>query len=242
MKRAARYLAIIAVLAFAAAAFAQEHAPSPPSQPGEHATPDSPADKATTEGAQAHQSKEAAGHDAHAAFKFSPMVQRLAKLLGVSVEVAYWISVILNFAVIAGAIVLVMRAKMPGAFAARTASIQKQMAEARQASEEAGRRLGEIEGRLARLDSEIAGLRSQAEAEGKAEEERLRAAAEEERQKIVHGAEQEIAAAARLARTDLKSYAAELAVALAEKRIKVDPASDRELVRSFVDKLGEDGK
>ena len=58
----------------------------------------------------------------------------------------------------------------------------------------------------------------------------------------MQGAEQEIAAAARLARGELKSYAAELAVSLAEKKIEVSAATDRALVREFTDQLGEDGK
>lgn len=243
MRRRATYAVLIALAAalLVSVAAAQEHAP-PQGEAPAHATPGSPAGQAAGEGAPAHGSQEAAEDDAHAAFKYSAMVQKLSKWLGVSVETAYWISVGLNFAVIFVLIALVMRAKMPGAFAARTAAIQKHMEEARKASEEAGRRLGEIEGRLARLDSEIAGLKASAEAEARAEEERLHAAAEEERQKIVQGAEQEIAAAARMARTDLKAYVAELAVGLAEKRIEVGPAADKELVRSFVGKLGEDGK
>ena len=57
-----------------------------------------------------------------------------------------------------------------------------------------------------------------------------------------HGAEQEIASAAGSARRELRNYAAELAVSLAEKKIKVDSATDRELVRDFVGQLGRNGK
>ena len=55
-------------------------------------------------------------------------------------------------------------------------------------------------------------------------------------------AEQEIAAAARQARTELRAYVSELAVALAEKRIEINAATDQELVRAFVDQLGKNGK
>ena len=55
-------------------------------------------------------------------------------------------------------------------------------------------------------------------------------------------AEQEIAAATNSARRELKAYAAELAVELAEKKIRVGQEADRELVRAFTSRLGKDGR
>ena len=55
-------------------------------------------------------------------------------------------------------------------------------------------------------------------------------------------AESEIAAAAKSARRELRIYAAELAVELAKKEIKVDAQTDAALVRDFVSQLGKDGK
>ncbi len=46
-------------------------------------------------------------------------------------------------------------------------------------------------------------------------------------------AEQEIAAASRVAQRDLKSFAAGLAVDLAEKKIHVDDATDKALVAAL---------
>lgn len=180
-------------------------------------------------------------HDAHAQFKYSSSVRYLAEKMGISVDAAYWASVLLNFAVIAGAIGYFARKKMPGAFRARTSAIQKGLEEARRASEDARRRLGEIEGRLARIDSEIAGLESNAEMQGREEEIRLRAAVEEERQKIVRSAEQEITRVTNNARRDLKNYTSKLAVSLAEKQMKVDAATDMEIVRDFVEQLDSNG-
>ncbi len=67
----------------------------------------------------------------------------------------------------------------------RNERISRGLEEARRVSEEAQTRLAGIEGRLAKLDSEIAGMRAQAETEGKAEEARIAAATEEERRRIV---------------------------------------------------------
>lgn len=187
-------------------------------------------------------SREAAGEDATAEFKQSGAVRWLARVTGLAPFTAYWIFIALNFAIIVVLLVLLMKSQVPAAFRARTASIQQGIAEARKASEEALRRLSEIEGRLAKLDTEIAAMAATAEAETQKEEARIRAAAEEDKRKIVEAAEQEIAAAARLVRTELRAYVSELAVALAEKRIQVNAATDQELVRVFIDQLGKNGK
>jgi F-type H+-transporting ATPase subunit b len=202
------------------------------------ASSSSGAEASATPGAQlAKASREAASEDEQAQFKHSWMVQWVAKLTGLSLDNAYWLCVLLNFAVIAGAIVYFSKKNLPDMFRNRTASIQKAMQEARKASEEANRRLAEIETRLSRLDTEIAGMRSAAEKEAVAEEARIKAAAEEDARKIVESAEQEIAAAAKLARRELTTYAANLAVSLAGKQIKVDSATDQALVRSFSQEL-----
>ncbi len=246
MKRKAILVALL-LSALSLVAFAQEHPPAhPTSSPGAEVSAQPQHQAAPHEGMQhelAREEREAAGEeDEHGAFKHSPSVQLVAKWTGTSLTTAYWLCVVLNFAVIAGVIGWGMKKFMPGAFRDRTASIQKAMEEARKASEDANRRLSDIEGRLSRLDQEIASLRSSAEQEGRAEEERIRAATEEERHKVVQSAEQEIAAAARSARHDLKAFVAELAVTIAEQKIRVAPNEDRELVRSFAEHLGKDGK
>ena len=185
------------------------------------------------------ESREAASEDDQ--FKHSPSVQFVAKLTGLDLEHAYWICVLLNFAVIAAAIFWLSKKNLPGLFRKRTASIQKAMEEARKASEDANRRLAEIEARLSRLDGEIGGMRAAAEKEAAAEEQRIKAAAAEDARKIVESAEQEIAAAAKSARRELTAYAADLAVSLAKKQIRVDAATDQALLRNFAEQLSANG-
>jgi F-type H+-transporting ATPase subunit b len=185
----------------------------------------------------AKESREAAGEDDNAKLKHSSSVRWVSKLTGLDLESAYWLCVVLNFAVIAGAIFWFSRKSLPGIFRNRTASIQKAMEQARKASEEANRRLSDIESRLSRLSGEIGEMRTTAEREAAAEEERIKAAAVEDARKIVASAEQEIAAAAKSARRELTAYAADLAVALARKQIQVDPATDQALVRGFAQQI-----
>ncbi len=204
---------------------------------------------APTQGAQlADAANDAAGRepskseDENAQFKQSPSVKWVARHLGITVDQAYWLSVFLNFIIVAALIGFFAKKMLPTMFRQRTAAIQKGMEEARRASEDANRRLREIEDKLSRLDADIAQLQATAAAQGDEEAARLKAAAEQEQRRIIETAEQEISAAANAARRDLKAYSAELAVGLAEKRIKVDAATDQELVRDFVDQLGRNGR
>jgi F-type H+-transporting ATPase subunit b len=188
----------------------------------------------------AHETREAAGEekDDKAEFKQSPSVRFIARITGLSTGNAYLLSVLLNFAAIAGVIFWVGRRYLPGAFSARTAAIQKAMQEAQKASEEARRKLAEIESRLMKLDVEIGMMRDAAEKEAGAEEARIQAAVQEDARKMVESAQQEIASAAKTARRELTAFAADLAVGLAQKQIHVDAATDQVLVRKFAGELG----
>src|SRR5512146_1527882 len=66
-------------------------------------------------------SNEAAGEeDETAAFKESPSVQWIARHTGLSPKAAYWVSIVLNFAIVAVVLAVVLKSKMPGVFRART--------------------------------------------------------------------------------------------------------------------------
>jgi F-type H+-transporting ATPase subunit b len=188
----------------------------------------------------AHETREAAGEEADetAEFKQSAAVRLIAKWTGMSLQHAYWLSVLSNFVVIAVVILWAARKYLPGIFSARTAAIQKAMQEAQKASDEARKKLAEIESRLMKLDGEIGMMRDAAEKDAGVEEARIQAAAKEEARKMVESAQQEIAAAAKAARRELTAYAADLAVALAQKQIHVNAATDQALVRNFAGELG----
>ncbi|GEM_PF-368314 len=188
----------------------------------------------------AHETREAAGEekDETAEFKESPSVVFVAHLTGLSLPNAYLLSVLLNFAAIAILLIWAARKYLPGVFSARTAAIQKAMQEAQKASEEARHKLAEIETRLKKLDVEIGMMRDAAEREAGQEEARIHEAAQQDARKIVESAQQEIASAAKVARRDLTVYAADLAIGLAEKQIRVDADTDQALVRKFAGELG----
>jgi F-type H+-transporting ATPase subunit b len=125
-----------------------------------------------------------------------------------------------NFVILFGLLGYFLRKPATDFFASRTVAIQKGMADAKIAREAADKRLAEIEARLARLGDEIGGLRAEAAREDAVQAERMKQASDAEGAKILASAESEIDTLTRAARLELKSYAAQLAVDLAEVRIK----------------------
>lgn len=233
--RAVSLALLFAVLGLGALVFAQEggpdtDAPKRPT-PETQQAPEHP-------GLGGQLARETNEVDSNEHLKKSASVEWIARHTGLSVEGAYWLSVVANFAVIFGAFFWAARKYLPGWFRNQTASIQKAIEEARRASEDANRRLAEIELRLSKLGDEINRMKATGEKDVAEEEARIQAAAEADGRKIVEAAEQEIAAAAKSARRDLASYAADLAVSLAKRQIHVDGSTDERLVRNFAEKLG----
>jgi F-type H+-transporting ATPase subunit b len=146
---------------------------------------------------------------------------------------------IANFAILAGLIGWFIGKNAGPFFAARTESIRKDLDESQRQNQDAQARAGEVEKRLAHLEADIAALRAESQQEIQAETERLRARTTEDIAKIRSHGEQEIASAGKAARLELKQYAAELAVSLAQEKIRarMTPSVENELVQGFVQNL-----
>ena len=164
-------------------------------------------------------------------------IRWLARKTGLSVHQAHLLALSLNFAIVVVVVFLAARKSLPAMFHNRSQSIQRALEEARAASQDANRRLADIENRLRQLDVEIGQMQAAAEREADAEEARIQKAAEEDIRKVVLAAEQEIAAAAKQARRELTIHTAGLAIALARQQINVDSNTDQMLVRTFASKL-----
>jgi F-type H+-transporting ATPase subunit b len=147
----------------------------------------------------------------------------------------------LNFAILAGAILFALLKYLPKTFRENREKIQRQLADARKATEEAHERLAAIEQRLGRLDEEIAAISKQAEKDSVEDEARIKASIEAERKRIVDGVTKDIAAAGSAAQRDLKQFAAGLAVDRAAERIALTEADDHALMQEFAQSLGHQG-
>jgi len=167
-------------------------------------------------------------------YRHSATVQKLAKIFGTSVEVmSRWLES-LNFLVVVAFIVWFLARILPKTLRSRTERIQSQLQQARTVTEDANRRLASVEERLARLDTEINGIKTQAQQDAVEKEKQMRATLEQEKQSILDSSTQEIATASGKAQSQLKRMTAELAIERAKHRIAVSAEADRSLVETFL--------
>jgi F-type H+-transporting ATPase subunit b len=211
---------------------AQAEPAQAPSASGQSSTPESRSSEAK------EQEK-----DENEAYLHSASVKWIAAKLGMSTESAATAFQVVNFVVLAAGVLWLLAKMLPKKFRERNSEIQKHLVDARTATEEASVRLSGVEERLKKLDDQIAAMKSQAEKDSAAEETRIKASVEEEKQKILAAAEQEIATATSQAHRQLQQYAAELAIEQAARKLVVSAETDRLLVQSFAARLtGDESK
>ncbi len=178
--------------------------------------------------------------DENAAFKNSPSVKKIGAMLGMRPEQAATAFEVTNFAILVVLLGLFLAKALPKTFRNRNSAIQKDLVDARTATEQASIRLSGVEARLSKLDGEIAAMRAQADKDSAADEQRIKANLEDETKKILASAEQEIAAATVQAQRQLQQYAAELAIEQAARKLVISAETDRLLVQNFARRLGGD--
>ena len=178
--------------------------------------------------------------DENDAYRHSAAVRALGAKLGMNAEQAATAFTVTNFIVLAILVGWFLLKTLPKTFRDRSTKIQKHLVDARTATEEASARLNSVESRLGKLDEQIAAMRAQAEKDSAQDEQRIKASVEDEKQKILSTAEQEIAAATVQARRQLQQYAAELAIEQAAKKLVVTAETDRLLVQGFARRLAGD--
>ena len=204
------------------AAFAQEQ----PAVSEEHAAPTSQSDGVTAEHEELASGEHAAAGE-HSGEEHS--------LLG---EIFHWF----NFFLIVAGIWLLSK-KMIGPFLnERAKAIREEMDCSARALELATQKLATVEEKLNNLNQELQQLLNSSKAKAAAESARIEVVSKSDAEKIVRSAEQEIAAAAKAARRELKVYTAELAVSLAENGMQgsINAQSDQQIFQSFVKKLGKE--
>jgi len=123
-------------------------------------------------------------------YRHSSVVKAIARFTHLSTEATAQIIEDLNSGVLLAAIAFFLWKMLPTMFRSRTETLQKDLVAARLATEDANRRLAEVEARLLRLDSEIGSIRQQVEQESIEDEKRIHAALEAERERVIASAEQ----------------------------------------------------
>ena len=161
-----------------------------------------------------------------------------------SEELLPTIAKLVNLLLFVGLMFYFLRRTVVNGFRARQESIREELMRAEEEKAAAVAQLQEVEGRLARLDSEVEAIRAQAQKEAAEERARIERATEEEMRKIREQARREIESASKAARAELRAFAAEQSVRLAEERIRRDirPEDDERLAREYVAELGGVGR
>lgn len=126
------------------------------------------------------------------------------------------------------------------ALRSRSENIKRELERARQERDQALAKLAEVEARFANLDAEVAKVNEKARIEAEAEKQRIKLATEAEIAKIREQAKREIESAGKTARHDLRRFAAQESVRLAEEILEreIRPDDDARFISLNVEELG----
>lgn len=143
---------------------------------------------------------------------------------------------IANFIIFVGVIYYFGNGPLKDYLATRSATIRKDLVEAAELKASASAQLAVIEQKIQALPGELAALRTRGAGEIVAEEQRIAAAAEADRERLLEQTRREIDLQVRLARKAILEHAADLSVQLATERIKKEttPADQDRLVDNYL--------
>lgn len=214
-------LLFLAALTVAAPAAAQEHAPPQHAAPAQQAQP-------TQQGAQpAQPAQTTEGHGETSGEHKNETVSMIARLI--------------NFAILVGVLYYFLKSPFVTYIVSRSTQIRQDLVTASEMRAAAAAQLSEIQARMATLPGELEALKQQGAADVKAEQARITEAAAHERERLLDQTRREIEMRLRVARRELTEHAAQLAVQVAEQRIKrvITPEDQMRLVDRYASQLKE---
>lgn len=148
-----------------------------------------------------------------------------------------------NFGLLAAGLGYLIGKQAPPFFKNRNAEIARDIREATRVRQQAEARAAEAERRMASLSEELEKLRRESAEQMAHEGERIRQDTAQQMARIQHSAEQEIDSLAKHATQELKAFAAQLSIDLAEQRIRsqMNAEIQRSIVDRFVSELDRKG-
>jgi len=145
-----------------------------------------------------------------------------------------------NLGIFVLALLYFVKRPLSDAFRSRRETIRRELAEAQQERDRALSKLAAVEERLRGLDSEVAALHEQSKLQAEAERERIAQETEREIATVRAQAQREIESAGKVARHELRRFAAQQSVRRAEeivrREIRLD--DDTRLIERNVEQLG----
>lgn len=147
---------------------------------------------------------------------------------------------IINFGVLVAILYIFGKKPFQSMMKQRTEMIEKSLKEAREAKELAGKALREVDARLKEKDKEIQEILSVTRRSGEKERENLVEQGDRLKEKILEQAKANIAFELKHAKETIKAEAAEVAIELAEKKLKekLTKEDQEKLVEESIAKIG----
>ena len=148
---------------------------------------------------------------------------------------------LINFAILAGGLVYFLRSPLMKHLEARGTQIRQDLVTAAEMRAAASAQLADIERKMTALPAELDALTRQGAEDVKTEKARIAQAAAAERERLIDQTRRDIETRLRIARRELTAHAAQLAVTVAEERIRRTITSDDQLrlVDRYTAQLGE---
>lgn len=158
----------------------------------------------------------------------APQAQEAAEGVGTADDdshsgFAAWVPTLwklVNFAILVGVLVYFLRSPIVGYLKGRGETIRRDLVEARQLGETAEQQLTDVREKLNRLPGELEGLRVRGAEELEGERTRMKQETAREREHLLDRTRKDIDLRFRLARRELTTHTAELAMRLARTRIE----------------------
>ena len=149
----------------------------------------------------------------------------------------------LNLLAFVAAMTYILRRRLTDALRSRREGIRRAVLKAQDERDEALRQLAEVDSRLATVESEVAGIWSKARAEARAERERILQDTEAEMLKLRAQSQRGIESAGKVARTELRLFAAWQSVKTAQEVIRreIQPEDDANLIRLSIEGVVRSG-
>jgi F-type H+-transporting ATPase subunit b len=146
---------------------------------------------------------------------------------------------IINFVILVGGLAYLLRKPLVEFLAQRSAAIRKSLDEGRKALEVSQAQLQSVEEKLARLEEGIAAFRAAAAREMEVERKHLQDMAAAEAEKMLQATRAEMDTATKAAMLELRQYAGQQAVELAEQMIRerLDEVGRQRLFNQLLAKL-----
>ena len=146
---------------------------------------------------------------------------------------------LLNFGILVGVLVYFLKAPLGTYLSGRSAQIRQDLVTAAEMRRTATAQLESIQQKLAALPAELAALKARGEEDVRAEEARIAQTAAADRERLIDQTRREVDMRLRVARRELTEYAAQLAVSIAEERIRrtITPEDQLRLVDRYTAQL-----